>query len=198
MCKCSNRCTRDVPQKHGQYNKIWVNWKARQGDFSVRSAEQNSCPCCNGALHVIGSRRRIFINDQGDKIILIIRRLRCSNCDRIHHELPDILIPYKRYGSTSIESVLSEDTALTVAADESSIRHWRSWFQERYDYLQGCLLSIAIRNGQDTAEGLYSLPKSKLQKVWQYVGDAPGWLARLVRPIVNSNLWIHTRFAFLS
>jgi hypothetical protein len=138
------------------------------------------------------------MNEQGEKIILIIRRLRCSNCDRIHHELPDILIPYKRYSSTSIESVLSEDTVLTVASDESTIRHWRTWFQEIYYYLLGCLLSIAIRYEKNTAEGMYSLPESKLQKVWHYVGDAPGWLARLVRPIVNSNLWLHTRFAFLS
>ena len=146
------------PKKHGQYNKIWTNWKARQRSFLVRSAEQNDCPCCNGALHVIGSRRRVLINDQGEKIILIIRRLRCSNCGRIHHELPDILIPYKRYSNASIESVLSEDIELTVAADESTIRHWKNWFRERYYYFLGCLLSIAIRYDQDTAEGMYSLP----------------------------------------
>jgi hypothetical protein len=30
------------------------------------------------------------------------------------------------------------------------------------------------------------------------VGDAPRWLERIVRPIVNINLWLHTRSAFLS
>lgn len=138
------------------------------------------------------------MNDQGDKIILIIRRLRCCNCCRIHHELPDILIPYKRYSTASIESVLREDIELTVAADESTIRHWQDWFKEMYNYFLGCLLSIVIRYEEDTAEGIPSLPKSKLHRLWHYVGEAPGWLARIVRPIVNLNLWVHTRFAFLS
>ncbi|WP_242966792.1 DUF6431 domain-containing protein [Desulfosporosinus sp. FKA] len=31
--------------------------------------------------------------------------MRCVNCRRIHHELPDCLVPYKRYESTCIESV---------------------------------------------------------------------------------------------
>jgi hypothetical protein len=93
---------------------------------------------------------------------------------------------------------LNKDTDLTVAADEATIRHWQIWFQEMYYYFLGCLLSIAIRFEKVTVEGMSDLPESKLQKIWHYVGDAPGWLARLVRPIVNLNLWVHTRFAFLS
>jgi hypothetical protein len=34
--------------------------------------------------------------------------------------------------------------------------------------------------------------ESKLQRIWQYVGDAPGWLARVVRPIANLNFVLHT------
>ncbi|MCL6611609.1 MAG: DUF6431 domain-containing protein [Peptococcaceae bacterium] len=67
--------------------------------FFVRSGEQISCPCCNGPLKVCGSRRRKYVNGTGDTIVLVIRRLRCRNCGRLHHELPDILVPYKRYGS---------------------------------------------------------------------------------------------------
>ncbi|WP_425387641.1 hypothetical protein [Aneurinibacillus terranovensis] len=39
---------------------------------------------------------------------------------------------------------------------------------------------------------------SALQRIGRLVGNAPRWLARIVRPIVNDNLWLHTRFAFLS
>lgn len=166
--------------------------------FFVRSKEQSFCPCCTGDLKVIGSRHRGYIKDTGEKIDLIIRRFKCVECHRVHHELPDILVPYKRHGRESIEAVLSEDTELTVSADESTIRSWRIWFQAMYYYLLGCLLSIAIRYDKETAEGLSSLPESKLQRIWNYVGDAPGWLARLVRPIANSNLWLHTRSAFMS
>jgi len=36
--------------------------------FFVRSEEQICCPCCNGRLKVIGSRKRICIDDKGEKI----------------------------------------------------------------------------------------------------------------------------------
>lgn len=129
---------------------------------------------------------------------LIIRRLKCLECNKIHHELPDILVPYKRYRIEGIEAALNEDTELAVSADESTIRNWRIWYQEMHDYLLGCLLSIAIRYDRETVEGVSSLPESKLHRIWNYVGDAPGWLARFVRPIANSNLWLHTRSAFMS
>lgn len=167
--------------------------------FFVRSKEQSVCPCCGEKLKVIGSRHRGCIKDSGEKMDLIIRRLICVKCHRIHHELPDILIPYKRYRTESIEAVLSEkSTEITVAADESTIRSWRIWFQSMCNYFLGCLLSVTIRYGKEFVEEKSSLPESKLQRIWQYVGDAPGWLARLVRPIVNLNLWIHTRYAFMS
>ncbi|WP_445349419.1 DUF6431 domain-containing protein [Desulforudis sp. DRI-14] len=63
----------------------------------MRSAEQIPCPCCSGHLKVIGSRKRSCIDSLGDKIVLIIRRLGCVACHRIHHELPDMLVPYKRF-----------------------------------------------------------------------------------------------------
>ena len=98
--------------------------KTLKNVFFVKSAEQIPCPCCNGPLEVIGSRQRKYINGLGEQIILIIRRLCCDNCKRVHHELPDILVPYKRYGSESIEAVITGDTALTVTADESTINRW--------------------------------------------------------------------------
>lgn len=166
--------------------------------FFVRSGEQNFCPCCNGTLKVRDSRRRKYINGTGDTIILVIRRLRCRQCNRLHHELPDILVPYKHYGSESVESVVTPKSVLTVTADESTIRRWRNWFSGLADYLSGCLKSIAIRYGREPVEKDPHLPKSTLQKLWQYVGDASGWLARIVRPVANLNLWVHTRFAFLT
>ncbi len=100
-------------------------------------------PCCGSRLKVIGTRRCKYINSTGEVITLVIRRLRCSNCKHIHHELPDILVPYKRYDSESIESALNGDKNLTVSADESTIYRWRKWFLEYINYFAGCLLSIA-------------------------------------------------------
>jgi hypothetical protein len=128
----------------------------------------------------------------------MIGRLRCKSCNRIHHELPDILVPYKRYGSESIESVVTGDTTLTVAADESTISRWKRWFSELATHFLGCLVSIAIRFNKDFVEEQSALPRSPLQRIWLHVGDAPRWLARVVRPVVNTNYWIQTRSAFLS
>ena len=171
--------------------------KTPKREFFVRSEEQNCCSCCSGPLKAIGSRKRKCINDTGEKIVLIIRRLRCKRCERVHHELPDILVPYKRYCRESIEAAVTGNVPLTVAADESTIFRWRSWFRGLANHFIGCLASITARTNETVEEPIW-LPQSPLQRIWRYVGDAPGWLARVVRPVANFNLWIHTRFAFLS
>jgi hypothetical protein len=197
MCNCANSNTRNAT------NKIWllyqiISWlKTLKREFFVRSEEQNPCPCCNGPLEVIGSRMRKYIMDTGEKSALIIRRLRCERCDRVHHELPDILVPYKRYCRESIEAAVTGNVPLTVAADESTIYRWRSWFRGLVNHFLGCLASIAARTNE-TVEEMIHLPQSPLQRIWFFVGNAPGWLARVVRPVANFNLWVHTRSAFLS
>ena len=166
--------------------------------FFVRSGEQHYCPCCGGALKVIGSRRRGYIKDTGERVVLMIRRLRCELCKRIHHELPDILVPYKRYCSKSIEAVVTGEKVLSVGADESTISRWKQWFSALATYFLGSLISITARYGKGAAEERSELPGSSLQRIWSYIGDGPGWLARVVRPVVNANYWVQTRSAFLS
>lgn len=129
---------------------------------------------------------------------LRIRRLRCVNCRQIHHELPDCLVPYKRYESGCVEQVISEAPSSDVAADESTLNRWKSWFRDQKSYWLGCLTSIAARFHQDPVKASSIPSQTAHHRFGQVVGDAPGWLARIVRPIANANLWLHTRFAFLS
>jgi len=166
--------------------------------FFVRSGEQNPCPICDSVLKIIGSRRRGYLREEGDYRILLIRRLRCTSCNRIHHELPDRLVPYKRHESRSIEAAVAGTSALSVPADESTIHRWKKWFSAIAGYFAGALLSIAIRCDIQSVEDVSALPQSSLQRIWQYVGDAPRWLARVVRPVVNANYWVQTRSAFMS
>ncbi|MGI6413412.1 MAG: DUF6431 domain-containing protein [Syntrophomonadaceae bacterium] len=93
--------------------------KSLKKEFFVRSAEQSLCPCCSGHLKVVGSQKRTCITGLGEKRILIIRRLGCTQCRKIHHELPDKLVPYKRHVRDSIEAVVNEDPATSVSADQS-------------------------------------------------------------------------------
>lgn len=171
----------------------------RSPAFFVRCAEAVPCPCCGERLAVIGSRQRKVVSECGDSRLLIIRRLRCSQCRKIHHELPDCVVPYKRYESECIEQVVSESVEPpSVAADDSTLRRWRSWFKKQSTYLLGCLTSIATRFHRDPVEGPSISSQSAHHRIGHYVGDAPGWLARIVRPVTNLNLWVHTRSAFLS
>lgn len=165
--------------------------------FFVRSAEQHICPVCEHDLFVIGSRSRKVRKSTGERITYIIRRLRCKSCERIHHELPDLLIPYKRYEAACLESGLSQGQSSDVAADESTLYRWGVWFAKCWQYWVNCLSTIAARTGNPVKP--LSVPSpSALQQIGHYVGQGVGWLARLVRPIVHSQLWVHTRFAFLS
>lgn len=163
--------------------------------FFVRSKEQSFCPCCGGPLKCIGSRTRKYYDSLGCKT-LRIRRLRCESCSKVHHELPDILIPFKRYSNNCIESVVMDGKNAPVPADESTILRWRSWFRESVLHFTGCLTSIAIKLGRRPDDSYEQL--SLLQRLWHYVGDAKNWLVRVVRSIVNSNNWVHTRSAFVS
>ncbi len=131
--------------------------------------------------------------------MLLIRRLRCAACGRIHHELPDCLVPYKRYESACIEEVITNDsTSLSVAADEATLYRIRKWFLRQAPNLLGALKSIALRLRQNLVKESSELSLPAHQRLGLYVGKKPGWLARTVRAVVNSNLWVYTRFAFLS
>src|SRR5690554_7535328 len=118
-------------------------------EFSVRSAESVPSPCCGERLKVIGSRLRCYINNSSESVKLNIRRLGCDQCGRIHHELPDFLVPYKRYKASCIESVLSNPSTHDVPADESTLFRWFEWFNYFVDYWANCLISIMLRTNQD-------------------------------------------------
>ena len=165
--------------------------------FFVRSSEVVPCPCCQGPLTVIGSRPRTWIQSAGEKAKLIIRRFRCQDCRRIHHELPDLLVPYRRHESASIERAIEDPAAAGVAVDESTLYRWRQWFAKWVIYAVGCLTSMTVRFQGDVRD-LSGFAQSGLQQIGQFVGNAPCWLARVVRPITNLHLWVHTRSAFLS
>lgn len=195
---CSNRFTRGIPKKSWLLYQNMTSLRTLKWEFFVRCVEFVPCPCCGEHLSVIGSRKRKYKNSAGQTKVLIIRRLRCDNCKRIHHELPDCLVPYKRYESASIERVVESSESDDVAADDATMYRLRKWFHNQLPYLLGCLRSIAIRLSQNIADEPSVISLSAHQRIGHYVGNEPGWLARIVRPIANSNLWVHTRFTFMS
>ena len=175
-----------------------MRWLRRVPAFFVRCAEAVPCPCCGGKLVVIGSRQRKLATAGGDQRVLIVRRLRCLQCRKIHHELPDCIVPYKRYESECVEQVVAGPTSSSVAADDATLRRWKRWFADHRTYLLGALRSIVIRYHQGPAEKPSVPSQSAYHRIGRILTDSPGWLARIVRSVTNANLWLHTRFAFLS
>ncbi|KGT37745.1 hypothetical protein P421_13520 [Heyndrickxia coagulans P38] len=169
-------------------------------EFLVRAAKKVPSPCCGKHMKVIGTRDRKAIDRSGKKHIYNIRRLRCEQCGKIHHELPEFLVPYKRYKAKCIEMVLTNPSNHDVPADESTLYRWLDWFYFYVEYWIHCLVSIKHQTKQD-GDDLKVLPETSgtaLQRLGRLVGNASGWLARVVRPVVNFYLWVHTRSAFLS
>ncbi len=192
-------------QVHGSIPQtIWslyqiMSWLRSQPAFFVRCAESIVSPCCGEKLVVIGSRLRKVVSGEGETKLLVIRRLRCSHCRKIHHELPDCIVPYKRYESECIEHVVAQSSELMVApADHATLQRWRLWFQQSVGYWEGVLRALAVRYNLDPVRESSVPPQSAHLRLGRLLGDAPGLLARVVRPIANANLWLHTRSAFLS
>lgn len=167
--------------------------------FFVTDAEEVPCPCCTEKLVVIGSRERKVRGGDGELRRLVIRRLRCAGCRKIHHELPDLLVPYKRYESNSMEQVLTEpEASVSVCAETSTLRRWKSWFRVLTVYFMLALQALSARfPGVASRLREPSFP-SPIVSTETFRHEGPGWLARLVRPIANAQLWVHTRFAYLS
>lgn len=139
-----------------------------------------------------------MIDEEGIKKILVIRRLLCDSCGKIHHELPDCLVPYKRYASQWIEAVITNQQMCFVAVDESTIQRWRRWFTDLKNYFLDSIIALNKRLDFKTHEHLTRPHGTALEGIIKLVNRKAGWLAVLVRMLVNTKIWVQTRSAFLS
>jgi len=64
------------------------------------------CPNCNGDLKFYDKKRRIVRTKRRKSKWIKIRRLQCSDCNGVHCELPECLLPYKQYEAEVIFGVL--------------------------------------------------------------------------------------------
>ena len=145
------------------------------GSYRVYSYEIIICPICGGTVIVIGTRKRGCIDSDGGTLTLIVRRLRCKGCHAIHHELPDIIVPYKRHCSETLETIVT-GTDGAVPCENNTIRRIREWWAASVLYFKSILASLFEKYGEAFS------PDPALKEV--------------VRAVVNANLWIHTRSVF--
>ena len=126
---------------------------------------------------VIGTRERGMIDSAGEKQKLVIRRLRCKACGKIHHELPCVIIPYKRHCAETCEKIIVGDTD-GVPCEGSTIRRIKAWWTASQLYFTSILASLREKYGAVFSE--HPAPRE------------------IVRAVVNAHLWNHTRSAYVT
>lgn len=82
-----------------------------------------NCPDCGGSVTVRDSRKRKVKDADGKEYIFQLRRLQCSECGKLHTEVPDIIQPQKHYGKSVIDAVQHGECDY-CAADDSTIYRW--------------------------------------------------------------------------
>lgn len=101
------------------------------------------------------------------------------SCHRIHHELPDCVVLYRRYDEESIRTILTSaggDAENDIGCENSTIMRIRRWFYLRYRYFEMTLRRL-IRKGAFIPVKLPLYPLAE---------QDDGWLKKLVRAVVNS------------
>lgn len=116
--------------------------------YVCKSKEHSAtCPVCGETLRYRDSRIRILKKHNGVKVHIRIRRMKCSSCGRLHNELPDILTPYKHYGTEVLEDVLdgvvtAEDAVREDAPAEITMKRWFVWLKKNMYYMECCLCAF--------------------------------------------------------
>lgn len=117
--------------------------------------------------------------------------MRCCKCGHIHHELPDIIVPYKRNSSGIIENIIRGEHPADYPCEESTAARLRAWFLLLLNYFKNVIeaLKQIYKQDKDLLEELSLLTPLDTKSL------ETGWLRRLVRITVNSGRWRQTRSA---
>jgi len=154
--------------------KAYRKERRADGKIYILSDENNMCPICLGVFIVIGIRDRKLTEGSGSKETLVIRRLRCKDCRKIHHELPDMIIPYKRHCAETIENVIAGEI-VDVCCDFVTEYRIKKWWAAFRLYFESVKVSLQIK--------------------YRAIFPANPTPREIVRAITNTNLWVHTRTA---
>ena len=142
------------------------------------SREDPVCPHCGKPLATRDHRSRIWKWYRGVKRQIIVRRMFCSTCDKLHIELPDVLVPHKHYGSEVIENVVDDvstpdDLTTEDYPCEKTMERWKNWIAINIPQIDGCLRSAGTRL-LDLHESLLVSTDSLLTQLRK---NGAGWLA---------------------
>lgn len=137
------------------------------------------------------SRKRIRRKEGGHVEYLLVRRMFCAHCHRLHVELPDCLVPQKHYDAEVISGVIEG----VVTADDldsedhpcaMTMRRWIKWFLDNRVNIEG-LLRRALRFA-----GSHSPINENHSFISFFRKQTSYWLETILRIIYNSGEVIPT------
>jgi len=158
--------------------------------YEVFGTDTVRCPFCGGHLKYRNSRTRGQLNKLRKKTVYLLRRLWCAGCKHLHTEIPDIIQPYKHFGSSVIQDVL-DGGGETCAADDSTIRRWRSDFAESKPGIEQRLKSIYVRETDSHAP-----LTTETRTLDGLKRTQPKWLPFVMKLLICHGHKLCTRFAF--
>lgn len=74
-------------------------------EFQMVSSNESVCPCCGGRLKYYDNVTRVVRSKGRQTKRVRIRRLYCTECGRLHRELPCYILPYKQYEAEVVRGV---------------------------------------------------------------------------------------------
>jgi hypothetical protein len=169
-----------------------IHHNSELGSHSIKPARDSVCPQCSGVLKYRDSRERGVKNLFGEARRFLLRRLSCTVCGRFHTEIPDIILPYKRYDAETIQSVLDgKESASACAADDSTMRRWRASFAEAQTDMRQRIASVYACE-EDTSAPIVS----GVDVIARIRSTEPRWLPFVMRLLIMAGHVPCTRFAF--
>lgn len=141
--------------------------------FTITGTQIVLCPHCGGELKSYDRRFRNYINNVGDQILLYLRRLKCQSCRKMHTELPDYLVPYKRYCVEVIEEVATTGRS-RIPEDTCTRQKIKQWYRSILPQLKAIWQRL-----------------TKQHLVSPFVSPS---LRNMVKATVNSGFWIYHPF----
>lgn len=135
----------------------------------IRGLDNGPCPICEGRLYHYDSRLRSVRVDEEKHYHFLLRRMRCSQCRKIHLELPDFLLPRGRCFKAVIERAL-KNKPVAVVKDPRTPMRWRKWWRRFGAYLRAAVQALIHRQLLDEQMLEHPLPE-------------------LAKDLVNHQLW---------
>jgi hypothetical protein len=168
----------------------------KKGKLFYESNKDYYCPCCHTKLIKYGTKTRTCkvkskcVHDDQDNIYnwtfnnmeYRIQRMRCSNCKRIDHILPDIIVPFKRLSTCIVQHCITVEIVKNFEGvqDISTIYKIKRWFKASSGRLAACRDSyLARRNPSEISQSIPTKLEPKELK------NEKHWLKELILEVTN-------------